>query len=77
MTHLVAVSVLWAINAPVTYVIIRRDYRGCIDKWTRIDRIFWGFFCLLYGPILLVVALFAILAMKVSSTEWAKREVRW
>lgn len=77
MTSFTFWLVLWAISAPITYLVIRRGYRGSFGTWTRIDRVFWVCFCLLYGPYLLVVVLLFGLAMKISSTKWAQREARW
>jgi len=77
MTSFIFWLVLWAVTAPITYILVRRDYRGSFGKWTQIDRVYWACFCLLYGPIMLLVVIFIGLAMKVSSTDWAKGEARW
>ena len=77
MTSLVFWLILWAITAPISYIVVRRDYRGSFGKWTQADRIFWAFFCLLYGPIMLAMVIIGGLVMKVANTDWAKREVRW
>lgn len=78
MTTFVFWLILCAITAPISYIIIRRDYRSIAGgKWTQADRIFWMLVCLLQGPILLVMVILVGLATKVANTEWAKREVRW
>ena len=77
MTSFTFWLIVWAISAPITYLVIRRSYRGSFGTWTQIDRVYWACFCLLYGPIMLLVVIFIGMAMKVSSTDWAKGEARW
>lgn len=76
---------VWAIAAPSAYVLIRRGCRGDAGggsgvsggSWTQWDRVVWLTFSVLYGPLLLAIVLLVGLGIKIASTSWAQREVRW
>jgi hypothetical protein len=67
----------WAACGLICYFLVRRDYRKSLGKWTQIDRIYWLAFSLAYGAIMLLVVIIAFIGMKISGTEWAKREAQW
>ena len=78
MTSLFFWLTLWATTAPISYFLVRRDYRnGNGGKWTRADRIFWSFFCLLYGPVMLAMVIVGGVVVRIANTDWAKGEARW
>jgi len=68
---------LWVICAALTYVLARREQRQSFGKWTQCDRLFWLGTSLFGGPFMLLALLLIGLAIKIDSTKWAKREVRW
>lgn len=68
---------IWIITAPISYIVVRKDYKSSFGKWTRVDRLFWLSFSVLYGPIMLLVVLGAGLLCKISSSKWGQGEAKW
>ncbi|MCC7409518.1 MAG: hypothetical protein IT442_15750 [Phycisphaeraceae bacterium] len=77
MNILIIGLVLWLVCAVVSYLLVRREFRGPNGSWKQVDRVYWGIWALVAGPIALVSLVIAMLAFKISNTAWAKREARW
>jgi hypothetical protein len=77
MNTLIVMLILWTLSAPISYLVVRRDFQSSFGKWTRMDRLFWLTFSVLYGPIMLIVIAGIGLFCKISNSDWGKQEVKW
>lgn len=77
MITLIIMLILWIVSAPLSYLVVRNDFTSSFGKWTRMDRLFWLAFSMLYGPIMLIAIAGVCVFCKLSSSEWGKQEVKW
>lgn len=77
MNFIITLLILWAVSAPLNYIIMRQDHIASFGKWKRIDRIVALSFAVVAGFWGLVVIGIAALFIKLSETAWANREAKW
>lgn len=77
MDLIIILLILWAVSAPLNYIIMRYDHIAAFGKWKRIDRILTLSFAVITGFWGLVVIGVIALFTKVSKTAWANREAKW
>ena len=68
---------LWAVFAPLSYLVTRRCNRVLFSTWTQNDRLYALSFSVFLGPLMLLVMGIMVLAHKLGTSKWGNREARW
>ena len=68
---------IWAVCAPVGYIVTRWSNRTMGSRWTHNDRLYAIVFSLLYGPLMPVIVVITVLIYKLSISGWGNKEAGW
>jgi len=77
MTLLITLMLIWIVSAPLSYLLVRRDFREAFGGWTRFDRLFGLSISILTGPIALTMFVVQAAILRLSKCAWANKEAKW
>ena len=77
MTFFTTLLLIWIVSAPLSYLLVRRDFREEFGGWTRFDQLFGLSISILTGPIALFMFTVQAAVLRLSKCEWANKEAKW
>ena len=71
------IACLWAVFAPLSYLVTRRCNRALFGGWTQNDRLYALASSVFLGPLMLLATGIMVLVDKLGKSKWGNREARW